>query len=157
MRNSRLLLSILCVSVSCGIYQAYVSFSLVLAICYFIDILLQNKYSKENCFKWIIKQAFLYIIGLFLYYIIWKICLHFTGIPINDYQGINTVGKINLHLLISGIIRTIWAIVYYFFQWNVFKYGFSLYAILNIIFLVAMVFGIIIASKKVKFIRKIGH
>lgn len=154
MRNSRLLLSILCVSVSCGIYQAYVSFSLVLAICYFIDILLQNKYSKENCFKWIIKQAFLYIIGLFLYYIIWKICLHFTGTPINDYQGINTVGKINLHLLISGIIRTIWAIVYYFFQWNVFKYGFSLYAILNIIFLVAMVFGIIIASKKSEIYKK---
>lgn len=46
-RNAFSIASILCICVSCGIYQAYVSFSLILAVCYFIDILLQNKHTKE--------------------------------------------------------------------------------------------------------------
>ena len=30
-----------------------------------------------------------YVIALISFYIIWKLCLHFEGIEINNYQGIN--------------------------------------------------------------------
>ena len=55
-RKSRLVLSGICICVSCGIYQAYVSFALILAVCYFIDVLLQNNHSKEDCFRWVWRQ-----------------------------------------------------------------------------------------------------
>ena len=35
-----------CICISCVIYQAYVSFALILAVCYFINVLLQNSYDK---------------------------------------------------------------------------------------------------------------
>lgn len=44
-RNSYKFFSIMCICLSCGIYQAYVSFALILAVCYFIDILLNKEYS----------------------------------------------------------------------------------------------------------------
>ena len=50
-RISRHILSIVCIRISCGIYQAYVSFALVLALCYFIDVLLQNIHSTRQCIR----------------------------------------------------------------------------------------------------------
>ena len=47
-RKSRWIFSGICICVSCGIYQAYVSFALVLAVCYFMDALLDNRHSKEQ-------------------------------------------------------------------------------------------------------------
>lgn len=143
------ILSTICICVSCGIYQAYFSFALILALCYFIDILLQNKYSKRDCYKWILQQAIIYTIALITYYVIWKICMHLTGTTANDYLGISEVGSnINIGLFVHGIINAIQSTIFYFVQWDVFAHGFTLYSILNIIFLIIMAIGIIISCKK---------
>ena len=147
-RFSKWILSGVCICVSCGIYQAYVSFALLLAVCYFIDGLLQNKYSKQVCFKWILCQAALYITSLSAYYIIWKLCMYFSGTVATDYQGISEVGKISLDLLISGVLNSLKSILFYFLQWNVLEHGFTLYSVLSILFVMFMTIGLIVSCMK---------
>lgn len=153
-RVSRLILSGLCICISCGIYQAYVSFSLVLALCYFIDALLQNSYERKDCYKWILRQALIFAISLAVYYIIWKLCMHFNGIVANDYQGISEIGKFSFGLLINGAISAIKTTCLYFLQWDVLTHGFTLYSILSILFLVIMIVGLIIACLKSGILRR---
>lgn len=89
---SHIILSILFVCLTCAIYQAYVSFALILAICYFITILLRGNHKTKEHLMWIAKQAVIYIGGLAAYYIIWKLCMHFQGVQATSYQGINSMG-----------------------------------------------------------------
>lgn len=147
-RFSRLFLSGVCVCVSCGIYQAYVSFALILAVCYFIDVLLQNNFDKQNCLKWIFRQVIIYSISLAVYYVIWKLCMHFSGIVANDYQGISEVGTISAGLLKNGLIGAIKTTILYFLQWDVLVHGFTFYSVLSILFLLIMVAGLLISCIK---------
>lgn len=149
-RKSRLILSGVCVCVACGIYQAYVSFALVLAVCYFIDVLLQDSYSKKDCFKWIIRQAIIYIASLASFFVIWKVIMHFSGVEANEYQGISQVGNIDMKLLVDALAKSVRTTLFYFIQWNVFEKGVNLYIVLNIIFLVLMAIGVLIAFIKSK-------
>lgn len=147
-RKSRLILSGVCICISCGIYQAYVSFSLLLAVCYLIDALLQNKFSEKDYLKWILHQVIIYIVSLAAYYIIWKPCMYLSGTAANNYQGISNVGHIHPGLLIGGGINSIRTTMLYFLQWDVLSHGFSLYSVLNILFLVAMVIGLLFSCVK---------
>lgn len=154
-RVSRWILSGILICVSCGIYQAYVSFALILAVCYFMDDLFQNRHSKQESLKWVLRQAIIYIVALAAYYIIWKLCMRFTGTVANDYQGISSVGTFSLGLLLQGLPKTIESTLRYFLQWNVLEYGFTLYSVLSVIFLLSLAVGLVIACKKSKiFSRK---
>ena len=147
-RFIRSVLSGVCICVSCGIYQAYVSFALLLAVCYFIDALLQNKHSKQDCFKWVLRQTIIYSASLVAYYVIWKLCMHFSGTIANNYQGISEVGKVSAGLLLNGLISAIKTTILYFLQWDVLAHGFTLYSILSILFLFVMAVGLSISCAK---------
>ena len=149
-RKSKFLLSGLCICVCCGIYQAYVSFALLLAVCYFIYVLLQNTYSKQDCCKWILRQVIIYSLSLATYYFIWKLFLHFTETVANDYQGISEVGKINADLFVSGLLNSVKSSLLYFLQWDVLANGFTMYSVLNILFLLVMAAGLLIGCYKSK-------
>lgn len=153
-RLSRWILSGVCVCISCGIYQAYVSFALLLAICYFIDDLLQSNHCKQECIKWVLRQAIIYITSLAAYYVIWKLCMHFSGITANNYQGISEVGKISVGLLINGLISSIKTTILYFLQWDVLAHGFTLYSVLSIVFIIVMAIGLFIAIFKSRILNR---
>ncbi len=144
----------ICICISCGIYQAYVSFALILAVCYFINVLLQNIHEKNECLKWVLRQALIYITALASYYVIWKLCMHFSGIVANDYQGISEVGKISIGLLINGAISAVKTTILYFLQWDVLERGFTLYSILSIIFCVVFVIGLVVAFVRTKVYKR---
>lgn len=147
-RKSRWIFSGICICVSCGIYQAYVSFALVLAVCYFMDALLDNRHSKEQCFKWVLRQVIVYGVSLAAYFVIWKLCMRFSGIVANDYQGISEVGKISAGLLVNGLKNAITTTVLYFIQWNIFEHGLTLYIVLNLLSLAALAGILIVAAVK---------
>lgn len=147
-RFSRLLLSGVCICVSCGIYQAYVSFALLLAVCYFIDDLLQDNHSKQACLKWVLRQVIIYIVSLAVYYVIWKLCMQLGGIAANNYLGIAEVGKISFGLLARGLLNSIKATILYFLQWNILAHGLTPYNALNIVFLIAAAVGLLISCVK---------
>lgn len=154
-RNLFFIASILCICVSCGIYQAYLSFSLILSVCYFIDILLQNKHTKKECIRWIFKQIIIYSISLLSYYIIWKSMMYLTGTIPNDYQGISRVGSLNLKALYVGLKSSIKTFVYFFVQNNVLDGRINAYTIFNIIFIIMIVIIMIVSIRQEKlYLRK---
>lgn len=83
-------LAIILLVLSLGTYQAYISFALILAICYFLEALLENRFNKNDYFKWVVRQILTYSFSFLLYYIIWKIILKTTHTVATSYQGIAT-------------------------------------------------------------------
>lgn len=142
------ILSGVCICVSCGIYQAYVSFALVLAVCYFMDVLLQGQQDRISCMKWVLRQAIVYTAALGAYYGIWKLCMLVSGTTANDYQGISEVGKLDLGNVTGGFFRSLKTVILYFTQWNVLEHGLTFYTVLNIIFLLALAVGLVLACVK---------
>ena len=147
-RISRHIVSGVCVCISCGIYQAYVSFALILAVCCFVMVLLENSHSRKECFKWVLRQAVIYIAALAAYYIIWKLCMRFSGMQAKDYLGVSEVGTISADLLLHGAVKSVRTSILYFLQWNFFEYGLTLYNALSIIFIILFAAGIVIAVVK---------
>lgn len=137
-RPGQIAVSSALICVVCGIYQAYVPFALILATTYFIYELFQCQTDLKSCLRWIRNQIILYIAALASYYIIWKLLLFFTGTAINNNQGISQIGQFSASSFLHALIDCIKAPALFFFQWNVLAHGFSLYSILNIIFLVAI-------------------
>lgn len=156
-RVSRWGLSGVCICLSCAIYQAYVSFALVLTLLYFIYDLLENRHETKAYLKWIRNQIIVYAVSLAAYYVIWKICMKIEGVTVNDYQGISEVGKISAALIWSGFKNVIRTPLFFFLQWNVFEHGVTLYALLNIIFLLVMTAILVTACVKSKIIRRKAH
>lgn len=143
-RWTRHLIAGICICVSCGIYQAYVSFALVLAVCYFLYVLLLNRFEKGEYFRWIWRQVVVYGLALAAYYVIWKLLLFMTGTAANDYQGISSVG-LDLQTILTGFVRAVKAVLLYFLQWNILEHGLTLYSVLSLIFLMALITGLVMA------------
>lgn len=146
-RRSRLVLSGVCICVCCGIYQAYVSFALVLAVCYLLYELLLDRHERKDCLRWIVRQVILYTAALAAYWVIWRLLLRITGIGANAYQGISQVGRFDLHTLLTAPIRCVKSVMLYLLQWNVMEHGWTLYSVLSVVFVLAFLAGLVIAIR----------
>lgn len=143
-------ISIICICLACGIYQAYLSFSLVLILCYFIYELLKNNYSKKEYLIYVRNSIISVVIALVLYYIIWKIFMLIQGVQPTDYQGISSAGKISESVIINAFISSI-AIVKRFFMGGVNDISqMDTLGILNILFLVFAVIIFVTTIRKTK-------
>lgn len=144
-------ISVILLCLSCGIYQAYISFALMIVVCDFIIKLIDEKLDNKECLKYIGKYMTIFAIALLLYYVVWKVLMKIQGVTPTDYQGINSAGKFNIDLpaTILGIIRS-------FVGFLVEEGIGAIYSILNIVFVICLLVAIIsvIISKKV-FKRKI--
>lgn len=136
------ILSTILITLTCATYQSYISFSLVLLVCLCIWNLLFKEYQFKEYIHWIARELIKYIIALISFYIIWKLCLHFEGIEINNYQGINSM-SLNFTNIILAIPSSIKTLYFYFLEWNVLKYGITLYGFLNVLFL-CFSFGVLV-------------
>lgn len=141
-------LSAACICISCGIYQAYVSLALILAVCYFMTELFVNRFEKKAYLLWVVRQAGIYIVGLVSYYLIWKLCMNIQEVRPSDYQGIADVGTLSANLLINGLFSSIRTFKWYFAPWSVATYGFTPYIFLNFLFVLFFVGSIILAVWK---------
>lgn len=139
-----------CICISCGIYQAYVSFALILSVCYFIKELFEGKYDKKTCEKWVLRQIVIYVVALASYYMIWKWYMLLSGVIPTSYQGISQVGKVSLWLFINGAVSAVKTTVLYFLQWNILEKGISFYCTLSLFLFIAFIGGLVIAFVKSK-------
>lgn len=146
-RWKQLVLSGVCICLCCGIYQAYISFAFALAVCYIILELLEGRYPVRKILCWICVQILIYGCALAAYYGIWKLSMVLQGVQASSYLGIDS-----LALGDGGIISAVYRIVrdfyVFFFQWNIFEHGITVYSALNILFMVALAIGLIIALVK---------
>lgn len=138
----QMVLSSICICLSCGIYQAYASFAFILAVCYFMTELLENRWEEKRYWKWIGLQIVIYGAALAAYYLIWKLALIALHIPASSYLGIDKVGVMGVKRLILAIIDILRVFVRFFLEWNIVKYGVTVYSVLNILFLAAFVLGL---------------
>lgn len=150
----RNLLSCLFLCLSCAVYQAYVSFGAVLCICYLVHQLLNSKMTVRDAWKWIGRHVLIYVIALAAYYGLWKLILLVTGQEATSYQGISGVGQIRLSTLIGGAVKSVINLGFFFLEWNIFEHPITLYAALNIVFLLCFAAVIIVAMIKGGMIRK---
>lgn len=127
---------------SCGIYQAYISFALVLAICGFMLELLEGRRTLAECMKWIGKQALLYGGALASYYLIWKICMKVQGYVPTQYLGIDQVGTINVQMIKAGLHDSIVSLLRFLFPGVFANRSMDLYTALNVVFVVLAVCGV---------------
>lgn len=141
-------LSAACICLSCGIYQAYVSFAFVMAVCYFMAELLENKRQEKLYWKWIGTQVAVYIGGLAAYYLIWKLCLCLQGVEASSYLGINEVGVMGATQMVTAAVNVIRFFIRFFLEWNILDYGVTVYSVLNMLFLAVFALGLFAAVRK---------
>ena len=146
----------ICLCLSCAIYQAYVSFSAVLCICYLIKTLLEYQISIKNAWRWALRHVVLYAFSLGSYYVIWKVILKVTGRFATGYQGINEVGKINGAMIVGGAVASVRNLLLLFLEWNILEHPASLYAVLNILFVAALIYVLAAAVVKSKLYTRPG-
>lgn len=144
----KLVLSGVCICLSCGIYQAYVSFAFVLAVCYFIVELLENRREEKQFRNWIAAQVLIYGCALAGYYLVWKVCLAMQGFTASSYQGIDRVGVMGAGDLVSALMKIAGDFVKFFLEWNILDHGVTVYSVLNILFLIAFASGLLTAVRK---------
>lgn len=150
-------ISAACICLSCATYQAYVSFALILSICYFISVLFENRYSLKENYKWILKQIIIYSTGLLSYYIIWKLCIRFGNYTISTYEGMSDIGVMNIGGFVNAIIKTVKALVQFFFEWNIFAYGLTVWNTLSFIFIIVTIVILCIGVKKSGLLKRRGQ
>jgi len=138
----KMVLSALCICLSCAIYQAYVSFAFVLAVCYFMTEILENRREEKLYWKWIGTQIVVYIGALAAYYVIWKLLLKTQDIPASGYLGIDQVGVMGGSQMILAVVNVIKFFIRFFMEWNVLEYGVTVYSVLSMLFLAAFAGGL---------------
>ena len=140
----------ICICLACGIYQAYVSFAFLLAVCYFMTELLENRREEKKYWQWIGLQMVIYGLAMAAYYLIWKICLRIQGLAAASYQGIDQVGTVNAGVLLGGFRKIFRDTVRFFLEWNILEHGVTRYSVLYILFLLAFAVALAVSAKKSK-------
>lgn len=153
----KLVLSGVSICLACGIYQAYVSFAFVLAVCYFMTELLENRRSAKQYRQWIAAQVVIYISALAAYYLIWKLSMQVQGVTASSYLGINQVGVMGAGRMVTAIKDVIRFFVRFFLEWNILEYGLTVYSALNILFLIAFAAGLVLAVWKSGCLKRKAH
>lgn len=141
---------------SCGIYQAYLSFTIVMIICWLIWKLLTVDKRIRVYAPVVIKLLLSIALGLVAYCVIWKVCLTVQGVVPTNNQGISEIGVWSFDGFISSLKKVAQAIVGFVIEKNIFKHGIGFYAILNIIFLSASSVIFVIAIVKSKTFKRIS-
>ena len=149
----RTVIAAILICLACGIYQSYVSFALVLAICYFIFSVLKEKLETKNLFKWIGRQAIIYVAGLVLFYIIWQILLKVENIDAADYMGISSMG-LSLSNIVSVLPNFVRDIGFFFLGSVVYETGWTVHATISVIFLASFAVAYIAVIIKQKMLKR---
>ena len=137
-----------CICLSLAVYQAYLSFAVVLSVCYLVIHMLNEELDAKAAWKWVGKNIVIYGTAMAGYFVLWKLILAVTGIPANDYQGISEVGTLRLATILSGAVESVKNLLLFFLEWNILEHPITLYAVLNILFLLCFVFIVIAAIVK---------
>lgn len=148
--------SVICLTLSIGIYQAYLSFALVLIICYAIKNINVNSEEYINSkMRFVIKQVVLIAISMALYYTTWKVLMLIQNVTPTEYQGIDQVG-FSLGVIVSAPLKIAKSMVMFVLGGNILKNGISIYAILNILFILLFLILLVIYVIKNKVYKQIG-
>ena len=127
------ILATILIALSVGIYQAYITVTIMLLLCFLIfEVLNKETKLKETlvkCAKFLAVGA----IGMVLYYLVLVIVLKVTGTALLEYQGFNSATSLSNLDILGSLYVIKESFVNYFFD---FSKGINVFNILNIIVLI---------------------
>ena len=128
--------AILLIAFSCGIYQAYITVTIMLVLAYLITEMI---YDKKNV-MYIIKKSAAFLLtgffGMILYYAILTAITKITGVSLIDYQGFGSSTSFLNVDIIGSLYRVKETFINYFFD---FSHGLNVFVILNCLIFVITV------------------
>ncbi len=123
-------------ALSVGIYQAYVTVTVMLLLCYLVlEALKKEVTAKElliKCGKFLLTG----IAGMAVYYLVLTVALKLTNTELLDYQGLSDATSLAGLDILGSLYVIKESFVNYFFD---FSAGISLFNVLNLLFLSATV------------------
>ena len=145
-KKPRYIASVVCIALSVGIYQAYITVTVMLLLCYLIAEALKEETKVKSLIEKSLKFLAAGIVGMVLYYIIMTVVLKITNTELIEYQGMSdamSFGGMN----ILGVLYTIkYSFTDYFFD---FSNGVTVFAVLNcIIFALTVILYVAEVIKK---------
>ena len=135
----------ICIALSVGIYQAYITVTIMLLLCYLIMKALRNDANIKTLFFKALKFLLCGICGISLYYGVLLILLKVTGTELLDYQGVSSAATLSGLDLWSSLYIAKESFANYFFD---FSNGIQVFGVINVvIFLLTVVLYIIQAIR----------
>ena len=154
-KNWIILISALLVALAMGMYQTYLSVTMVLVVAtLIIDIL--NKVEIKKIFINIIKYVLMGITGIILFYVLAHITLFFKNLLVSSYSGANTIGLKTLLNLPSLLPEAYQSFFNYYFNDNIIPNTIWNTNILYIIIFGVMLISVIYIIIKNKIYEKIS-
>ncbi|MBR1456646.1 MAG: glucosyltransferase domain-containing protein [Oscillospiraceae bacterium] len=138
--------ALLLICFSCGIYQAYVSFALLLSMCHFMWELLLDRHERRAYGRWIVRQLVVYGGGLLAYWLAWRLCMVLEHVSAADYQGIGELGALGPAAILLAVKQTATTVARFFLGGDLRTWGLSLYAAMNLVFLAGTAVVLIAAA-----------
>ena len=129
--------SVICIVLSSGIYQAYITVTIMILLCHLITETLNKDSQLTKIIIKTLKFLATGISGMVLYYVIMTVILKLTNTALLEYQGINSAFSISGMNILSSLYTIKHSFTDYFFD---FSNGVSLFAALNcVIFAVTLI------------------
>ena len=122
--------AVVLITLSAGIYQAYVTVTVMLLLCYLIR---ESLYGESTVPALLIKSVKYLVsgaIGIVLYYVILTLLLKMTGAELIDYQGANSVASLSEINIPASLYTVKNSFFTYFFD---FSNGFNTFGAINIV------------------------
>ena len=130
--------SAICIALSSGIYQAYITVTVMLLLCYLILEGLREGSTVLKLLTKSMKMLLTGIAGMVLYYILTMVILKVTGAELLEYQGINNAVAFSGINILGALYNIKHSFIDYFFD---FSSGISAFTVLNcIIFAFTFIF-----------------
>ena len=133
--------SVICIALSAGIYQAYITVTIMLLLCHLI---LETLREEAKASKQIIKSLKILLTGVFgmaLYYLLMIVIIKLTGTALIEYQGIDSAMSLKGIDLYGALYTIKHSFTDYFFG---FSNGVNAFSIINcIVFAITVVLYVI--------------
>lgn len=140
-----------------GIYQAGLSTFLAYTITWLIYSMLIIGISSKELWKQGVRLSLTTVIGMGMYYTIFKIYSSLMGGFITDYQGLDKVGSLTIHDIPSRILQMREKLESFFFPSMVSNVPLTLYDYINVIVITLVILITISFIIKKQFYKKIDQ
>ena len=138
----RYVVSVICIALSAGIYQAYITVTIMLLLCYLIMEALYEDTTAVRLIQKSLKALVAGFLGMVLYYLIMTLILNITNTVLLDYQGASNALSLESMNLLGALYTIKHSFTDYFFD---FSNGVSVFSMLNCLIL-AMTVALYIAA-----------
>lgn len=129
-KKPKYILSVVCIALSAGIYQAYITVTIMLLLCYLILEALHEESTAVKLLTKSMKILLTGIGGMALYYILMTAILKVTGTELLEYQGLNNAAAFSGINILGAFYNIKHSFIDYFFD---FSNGISVFCVLNCI------------------------